>query len=158
MDNIISHPKTTDHDALSLFDMTTDIARRYARTREIQPEEMPLVFLKIYGFLHTLFQSDPIKEAWPILQPAVRIEDSVRPDSLTCLEDGLPFKALKKHLRTSHGMTPEQYKEKWGLESDYPMVASLYSQQRQAIAKTIGLGRKKKSKFPRGKPHGISST
>jgi predicted transcriptional regulator len=144
MDNMISHRNATDHDALSLFDMTTDIARRYARARDIQPEEMPRVFLKVYGFLHTLFQGDLIKEACPILQPAARIEDSVRPDSLTCLEDGLHFKALKKHLRTSHGMTPEQYKEKWGLEADYPMVASLYSQERQAIAKTIGLGKKKK--------------
>jgi len=146
MDNMISHVNATNHDTLSLLDITTDIARRYATTREVKPEEMPLVFLKVYGFLHTLFQSDSIKETQHVLQPTIRVEDSIRSDSLICLEDGLHFKTLRNHLRTSHGLTPEQYREKWGLASDYPMVASLYSQQRQAIAKSIGLGKKGKKK------------
>lgn len=149
MDNVISRVNTrvntTDQDTIDLFDITTEIARRYALTRNVQPEEIPLVFLKVYGFLHTLFQEELGIEDPSNAQIAARIEGSISPDSLTCLEDGLPFKSLKSHLRACHGMTPEQYRKKWGLRSDYPMVAPRYSLKRQEIAKSIGLGQKKKN-------------
>ena len=74
--------------------------------------------------------------------PAVNPKRSVFPDHIVCLDDGLKFKSLKRHLMTSHGITPEQYREKWGLPSDYPMVAPNYAAQRSELARKIGLGRK----------------
>ena len=78
-------------------------------------------------------------------KPAVPIKKSVFPDFVICLEDGKKFKSLKRHLRTSYDMTPEQYREKWGLASDYPMVAPNYAAQRSALAVNIGLGQKRKA-------------
>lgn len=80
----------------------------------------------------------PVEE----LKPAVPIRKSVTPDAIICLEDGKAFKSLKRHLRTAYGMTPEDYREKWGLPADYPMVAPNYSAKRSQLAKDHGLGRK----------------
>ena len=76
-------------------------------------------------------------------EPAVPIEDSVQPDYVICLEDGRKFKTLKRRLRAAYGMTPEQYRQKWGLPSDYPMVAPSYAAQRSVLAKALGLGLKR---------------
>jgi predicted transcriptional regulator len=78
---------------------------------------------------------------------AVPVRKSIQPDAITCLEDGRTFKSLKRHLRTSHGLTPEQYRQRWGLAWDYPMVAPAYSEARSGIAKAVGLGRKPAAKW-----------
>lgn len=91
-------------------------------------------------------QVDPTEqqEAEP-LKPAVHVKKSVTPDYIVCLEDGKKFKSLKRHLATSHGLTPDEYRTKWGLPADYPMVAPAYSAARSALAKSTGLGRKTKA-------------
>src|SRR5262245_9169759 len=78
-----------------------------------------------------------------VMEPAVRVRESISPDYLTCLEDGLQFKSLKRHLGM-HGLSPDEYRSKWGLPNDYPMVAPKYSKARSRLAKKIGLGRKRK--------------
>ena len=77
-------------------------------------------------------------------EPAVSVRSSIKPDYVVCLEDGLKMKMLKRHLMTDHGMTPEQYRQKWGLGPDYPMVAPNYAEQRRTLAKKIGLGTKRR--------------
>ncbi len=84
-------------------------------------------------------------------KPAVPIKRSVTPNYIVCLEDGRKMKMLKRHIKTDHNMTPKEYRERWGLPSDYPMVAPAYSKQRSALAKKIGLGRKPKTAKPKGK-------
>jgi predicted transcriptional regulator len=84
-------------------------------------------------------------------QPAVPIKKSVQPEYIVCLEDGLHARTLKRHLRTAHGMTPEQYREKWSLSDDYPLSAPAYSESRSKMAKKLGLGRKAGTKFARRK-------
>ena len=80
------------------------------------------------------------------LKPAVPVKKSVTPDYIICLEDGKKFKSLKRHLMTHYGLTPDQYREKWGLDSSYPMVAPNYAQARSQLAKKMGLGRKRKGR------------
>ena len=88
----------------------------------------------------------------PAQKPAVTVRTSVKPDGITCLEDGKKFKTLKRHLRTDHGMTPDEYRAKWKLPADYPMVAPAYAETRRAMAVRIGLGRKPGQKAGRRKP------
>lgn len=87
----------------------------------------------------------PVKEAAPLV-PSVPINKTVTPDHIICLEDGQSFRSLKRHLGTAHQMTPQQYREKWGLPSDYPMVAPNYAEARSAMAKKIGLGQRRRGK------------
>jgi predicted transcriptional regulator len=97
---------------------------------------------------HTALSQAASKASQPLneeLNPAVSIKKSVTPDVITCLECGKRFKSLKRHIRTDHTLTPEEYREKWGLPYDYPMVAPLYAAKRSEMAKKIGLGRKRKS-------------
>lgn len=88
------------------------------------------------------FEADPVEEPAPALSPAIPIKRSVTPDLIFCLEDGKGFKSLKRHLSSHYGMTPEQYRAKWGLPEDYPMVAPNYSAKRSQLAKDNGLGKK----------------
>ncbi len=90
-------------------------------------------------------------ESPPTPNPAVPIKKSVTPNHIVCLEDGKKFKMLKRHLKTDHNMTPKEYRERWGLASDYPIVAPAYAKQRSALAKKIGLGRKSKNVKTKGK-------
>jgi predicted transcriptional regulator len=86
------------------------------------------------------------------LTPAVSIKKSLTPDYLICLEDGKKFKSLKRHLRTTYNLTPEQYREKWGLPKDYPMVAPNYAAARSELAKTMGLGQQRRKTEQKGRP------
>ena len=90
----------------------------------------------------------PLAEVAEKPQPAVPVKKSVFPDFIICLEDGKKLKMLKRHLQTSYGLTPAQYREKWGLPHDYPMVAPSYAERRSVLAKTIGLGRTPKATAP----------
>ncbi|MBK1697925.1 MucR family transcriptional regulator [Rhodovibrio salinarum] len=121
-----------------MLDQTTDIVVAYLQHNSVSPDQLSQVIREVHG---SLAQSGEATAA-PQQEPAVPIKKSIQPDYLVCLEDGAKLKMLKRHLRAAHGMTPEDYRTKWGLSPDYPMVAPNYAEQRSEFAKDIGLGRK----------------
>jgi len=123
--------------------MAVDIVSAYVSNNPLPSEQITEVIHATYKALDSLQNEAevPVKEAQ---KPVVPIRKSVTPDYLICLEDGKKLKMLKRHLRTNYGMTPEDYKAKWGLPADYPIVAPNYAVQRSEFAKRIGLGRKRK--------------
>ncbi len=125
-----------DHTDLLTF--TTEIVSSHLSNNQVSPEEIPGLIQKVYRTLANVNGEGNAMTERP--QPAVPIKKSVTPDYIVCLEDGKKLKMLKRHLKTAYGMTPEEYKERWGLPADYPMVAPNYAQQRSKLAKEIGLG------------------
>lgn len=123
-----------------LLDMMADIVSAYVSHNEIEAEKLPELLTSVHQTLTRLNQ-DPEAQAGPKPIPAVPIEESLHEDYLICLEDGELFKSLKRHLRTKFNLTPAQYREKWGLPKDYPMVAPSYARQRSQLAKKMGLGK-----------------
>ena len=121
--------------------LTRDIVSAYVSANSVAPEALPSLITDIYETLERL--EEGVESALTTQEPAVPIENSVTDDVIICLEDGLPFKSLKRHLRTKYELTPEAYREKWGLPFDYPMVAPNYAKQRSELARASGLGRKK---------------
>ena len=126
-----------------ILQMTTDIVSAYVSHNELQGSQIPDVIRSVYGTLNAQRAGDG-STSQEALKPAVSIRRSVTPDYIVCLEDGKKLKMLKRHLRTTYNMTPEEYRAKWGLPADYPMVSPNYAAQRSAFAKKIGLGRKRK--------------
>ena len=122
--------------------MTADVVAAYVSRNAIPAAQIAEVVQAVHGSLRGLGASAPALTPTPALKPAVPIKKSVTADYLISLEDGRKLKSLKRHLRTRHGLTPEQYRAKWGLPSNYPMVAPNYSVARSDFAKKIGLGRK----------------
>lgn len=128
--------------------MAVDIVAAYVGNNSVPASQVPEVINTVYGSLTSLngeameSRSDPPK-------PAVSVRRSVHPDYLVCLEDGKKLKMLKRHLRAAYNMTPDEYRAKWSLPADYPMVAPNYAAQRSEFAKKIGLGKKKSPKSPR---------
>jgi predicted transcriptional regulator len=122
----------------ALVEMTVAIVSAYVGANEVPPQDLPDLIGAVHTALRDLELGSPIAES--ALQPAVAVKRSVTPDHIICLEDGKKFKSLKRHLRTRYGMSPEEYKAKWGLPSDYPMVAPNYAKARSALAKRMGLG------------------
>lgn len=124
-----------------LLQMAVDIVSAYVSNNALASGQIPDLITTVYSSLNAL--SKPAMEEKPAPQkPAVSIRKSITDDFIVCLEDGKKLKMLKRHLRTNYGMTPEEYRAKWGLPADYPMVAPNYAKQRSAFAKKIGLGRK----------------
>lgn len=123
-----------------ILKMTADVVAAYLGNNTLPATEIPSVINTVYGSLRNLDGVLINGSARPPKAP-VPIRKSITPDYIVCLEDGKKLKMLKRHLRTVYGMTPEEYRAKWGLPSDYPMVAPNYSRQRSAFAKKIGLGR-----------------
>ncbi len=123
-----------------LLRMTAEVVSAYVRNNPLPRSELTSIIRTVHGSLAALDGGDGSK-AEP-LRPAVSIRRSVQPDYLVCLDDGKKLKMLKRHLRTTYGLTPEEYRAKWGLPPDYPMVAPNYAKQRSEFAKKIGLGRK----------------
>jgi predicted transcriptional regulator len=123
-----------------LVELTADIVAAYVGNRSIAPEDLPGLIQQIHRTLAGIASGASVQEAAPPQTPAVSIRKSVTPDHLICLEDGRKFKSLKRHLRTKYDMTPEQYRAKWKLAKDYPMVAPNYAQARSDLAKQTGLG------------------
>ena len=120
--------------------LTAEIVAAYVGNNTVAASEVAALIQTVFDTLGRLVTDEPaVSQA---LIPAVPIRRSVTDDHIVCLEDGKKLKMLKRHLMTDHGMTPQDYRAKWGLRSDYPMVAPSYSVQRQALAKQIGLGRK----------------
>ncbi len=125
----------------ALLRMTSEIVSAYVGHNSISTGEIPEVIGMVHKSLEGL--SSPATTAAEVKQkPAVPIKKSVMPDHIVCLEDGKKLKMLKRYLRSNYDMTPEDYRAKWGLAADYPMVAPNYAAQRSAFAKKIGLGRK----------------
>jgi predicted transcriptional regulator len=132
-----------------LLRLTSDVVAAYVSNNPLQTAELTTVIQTVHSSLSVLNGGGEAK-AEP-QKPAVSIRRSVTPDYVVCLEDGKKLKMLKRHLRTTYGLTPDDYRAKWGLPADYPMVAPNYAKQRSAFAKKIGLGRSTKR---RGKKRG----
>jgi predicted transcriptional regulator len=130
-----------DHDALTWrhTQIAAEIVSAYVSHNAVQPTAVPQLVQNVFQALGSI--AAPKAEVAEQQQPAVSVRKSVTPDFIVCLEDGKHFKSLKRHLQAVYGMTPEQYRRKWALPKDYPMVAPNYAATRSALAKSIGLGR-----------------
>jgi predicted transcriptional regulator len=135
-----------------LIGMTADIVSAYVSNNQVAPNAVPAMIASVHQALAGAIRTAP-PEPEP-LTPAVPIRKSITPDHLISLEDGRPYKSLKRHLSTKYGLTPAQYREKWGLPTDYPMVAPNYAKARSDLAKAAGLGQggRKPAKTPAKTP------
>lgn len=124
----------------TLITLTSDIVAAHLSNNNVDVEAVPELITNVYGALSGLGEEQQQVEERP--EPAVSIRASVKPDYIVCLEDGKKLKMLKRYLRTNYDMTPEEYRQRWNLPSDYPMVAPNYAEKRRDLAKKIGLGRK----------------
>ena len=129
----------------ALIDMTAEIVSAYVGNNEISAAELPSLIQQVYISLADVSQGVAISDNEP-LKPAIAVKRSVSSDYIVCLEDGKKFKSLKRHLRAHYDMSPDEYRTKWGLPKDYPMVAPNYAQARSTLAKQMGLGQKSKRK------------
>lgn len=131
-----------------LLGLTAEIVAAHVSNNSVALADLPNLIQDVYRTLASVGM--PVAKPQPERpQPAVPVKKSITPEYLICLEDGKKLKMLKRHLQTSYSMTPEQYRERWGLPPDYPMVAPNYAKHRSSLAKKIGLGTK-----PRGRPPG----
>jgi predicted transcriptional regulator len=133
---------TTDNGADLLIELTAEIVAAYVSNNSVAANDLPNVISQVHAALGGA--ATPVEEVVERPTPAVTVRRSIQNDHLICLEDGQKFKSLKRHLMTHHGLTPEQYREKWGLAADYPMVAPAYAEARSKLAKEMGLGQKRK--------------
>ena len=126
----------------TLITLTADIVAAHVSNNSVAVSDLPVLIANVHGALAGL--GGPVAEPEVKQEPAVSIRSSIKPDYITCLEDGKKLKMLKRHLMTHYQMTPEQYRTKWNLPADYPMVAPNYAEQRRTLAKKIGLGTKRR--------------
>lgn len=126
------------------IELTADIVSAYLSNNSVQAGEIPSLIGEIHSALVRVSAGQEIPVVMEPAKPAVPIKKSITSDFIICLEDGKKFKSLKRHLRTAYNMSPEQYREKWGLPQDYPMVAPNYAEARSQLAKQMGLGQKRK--------------
>jgi predicted transcriptional regulator len=131
----------------TLITLASDIVAAHVSNNNVAVEDVPALITNVYGALAGLGKAAPAVVVMP--EPAVSIRSSVKPDYIVCLEDGKKLKMLKRHLMTHYNLTPDQYRQRWGLAADYPMVAPNYAEKRRELAKKIGLGRKPGVKRPR---------
>ena len=122
-----------------VIEMTADIVSAYVGNNSVTAADLPALIQSVHRALAGISSGSEAAEAAP-KEPAVPIRRSITPDFLICLEDGRKFKSLKRHLRTKYNMSPEEYRSKWGLPKDYPMVAPNYAKARSDLAKQMGLG------------------
>jgi MucR family transcriptional regulator, transcriptional regulator of exopolysaccharide biosynthesis len=130
----------SEYETSDLLDMTTEIVSSYVSNNQVEADALPQLIKNIYATVSGL--AGGVEPALEAQEPAVAISKSIMPDYLVCLEDGRKLKMLKRHLRSKFEMTPEEYRAKWGLPPDYPMVAPNYAKLRSKHAKQIGLGKK----------------
>ena len=126
----------------TLLTLTADIVAAHVSNNSVAVNDLPNLIQNVHQALSEISASRSTAEEKP--EPKVSIRASVKPDSITCLECGKKQKMLKRHLMTNHGMTPADYRQKWGLSAEYPMVAPNYAEQRRTLAKSIGLGTKRR--------------
>jgi predicted transcriptional regulator len=143
----LATPKTAEEELLR---MTTDVVAAYVSNNTLATAQLGDVIHAVYNSLRTL-DGQPAEPPPEVLKPAVAIRKSITPDYLVCLEDGKRLKMLKRHLRSTYNLSPDDYRAKWGLAQDYPMVAPNYAQQRSDFAKKIGLGRGTGRRSARGR-------
>jgi predicted transcriptional regulator len=125
------------------IELTAEIVSAYVSNNSVAAAEIPSLISQIHTALARVSGKSGDAPAEP-LKPAVSVKKSITPEYVVCLEDGKKFKSLKRHLRTQYNMTPEQYREKWGLGADYPMVAPNYAAARSQLAKQMGLGQQRR--------------
>jgi predicted transcriptional regulator len=125
------------------IELTAEIVSAYVSNNTVPASEIPSLISQIHSALSRVSGKSGEVSAEP-LKPAISVKKSITPEYIVCLEDGKKFKSLKRHLRTQYSMTPEQYREKWGLGADYPMVAPNYAAARSQLAKQMGLGQQRR--------------
>ena len=125
------------------IELTADIVSAYVSNNTVPASDISVLISQVHSALLRVSngQGEVVSET---LKPAVAVKKSITPEHLICLEDGKKFKSLKRHLRTQYNMTPEHYREKWGLPPDYPMVAPKYAEARSQLAKQMGLGQQRR--------------
>lgn len=128
----------------TLITLTADIVAAHVSNNSVSLADVPQLIQNVHSALAGL--GGKAEEPEVKQQPAVSVRASVKPDYIVCLEDGKKLKMLKRHLMTHYNMTPDEYRQKWGLPSDYPMVAPNYAEQRRSLAKKIGLGTSRRTK------------
>jgi predicted transcriptional regulator len=126
-----------------LIELAAQIVAAYVGKNNVEQKDLPRLIADVHNALQMVATGAPARDEAPENKPAVNVKKSITPDYLICLEDGKKFKSLKRHLRTHFGLTPEQYREKWGLPPDYPMVAPNYANSRSKLARDMGLGHKR---------------
>ena len=133
----------------SYIQLTANIVSAYVSNNTVASAEIPNLIGQVYSALLRVTNGQVATPSEPP-KPAVPVKRSITPEYIVCLEDGKKFKSLKRHLRTQYDMTPEQYREKWGLAPDYPMVAPNYAEARSRLAKQMGLGQQRRRRRDRG--------
>jgi len=141
----------SDQTDLPLVVITTGIVANYVGNNAVPTSELPALIASVQAALVKL-QSGAVEETAKVLTPAISIKKSITPDYIICLEDGKKFKSLKRHLRTQYDLSPDDYRAKWGLPPDYPMVAPNYAQARSDLAKSMGLGQQRRKAAPAPEP------
>ena len=129
----------------AIIELTADIVSAYVSHNIVSPSELPNLIHDVYDALIYFRPAESYVEVTEPVKPAVSVKKSITPDFLICLEDGKKFKSLKRHLRSQYGMSPDDYREKWGLPHDYPMVAPNYATARSALAREMGLGQSRRT-------------
>jgi len=129
----------------TFIELTAEIVSAYVSNNSVPPGDLSALINQVHGALTRVSSGQHDLPSEP-LKPAIPVKKSVAPDYIICLEDGKKFKSLKRHLRTQYKMTPEQYREKWGLGPDYPMVAPNYAAARSQLAKQMGLGHQRRGR------------
>jgi predicted transcriptional regulator len=135
----ISKMTELENQDATFVELTAEIVCAYVGNNAVPAAEIPALIKQVHSALSEASAAANAADT-PAPEPAVPVNRSITPDHLICLEDGKKFRSLKRHLRTSYNMTPEEYREKWGLRPDYPMVAPNYAAERSRLAKKIGLG------------------
>jgi len=130
--------------------LTVQIVATHVAHNNVATNDLPALIDQVYSALSSL--GKPVEPVLERPQPAVPMKKSVTPDYIVCLEDGKKLKMLKRHLKTAYNLTPDEYRKRWGLPADYPMVAPNYANQRSALAKTIGLGTRRSVAAPAPTP------
>jgi predicted transcriptional regulator len=125
------------------LELAAEIVSAYVASNSLPQGELPALLRAVHDALNRTAAGKAAEPA-PVLAPAVPVKKSVTPDYIVCLDDGKKFKSLKRHLRTQYNMTPEQYREKWGLPADYPMAAPNYAKARSELARSFGFGQQRK--------------
>ena len=136
--------KTEKHkSSYLLLEMTSEIVSSFVSNNPVDAKSLPTIIETVHTSLRSLSTAKPDNTAKP--PPAVEIKESITPDHIICLEDGRKLKMLKRYLRSRYNMTPEEYRQRWNLPLDYPMVAPNYAKRRSEFAKEIGLGKKRQA-------------
>lgn len=132
---------------VNIIDLSAEIVAAFVANNTVSVTELPGLISSVHHALSAA-AAGKTEEPAPELKPSVPVKKSVTPDAIICLEDGKAFKSLKRHLRTKYGLSPDEYRSKWGLAADYPMVAPNYAAARSTLAKNMGLGQQRRKRSP----------